>query len=81
MTEPVRPTDALLVRLKSVLEGIGNLQARILLALFYYLILAFFALALRLLSDPLEIKPRHLAGWKKVTPPAGADLDRARRQS
>ena len=81
MTNSLHHRTGVLPGLRLVLEGIGNLQARVLLALFYYLVLAPFALLIRLFSDPLEIKPRHRAGWKKVEPPAGADLERARRQS
>lgn len=48
---------------KRVAWAIGDFQARVLLALFYFLILAPFALILRWKSDPLAIKPQAGTGW------------------
>ena len=42
---------------KRVARKIGNFQARVLLSVFYSLILAPFALAVRWGGDPLAIKP------------------------
>jgi hypothetical protein len=63
-----------------VARRIGDVQARILLGLFYYVILAPFALVLRR-TDPLAIRPGARRGWgprDAVAPPVG---ERARRQS
>jgi hypothetical protein len=63
---------------KRVAKRIGDVQARILLTIFYFLILAPFALVVRWRMDPLAIKTA--AGWrsKEVTP--GTPLERASRQ-
>ena len=55
----------------------GDFQARLLLTLFYFVILAPFALALRWGADPLGLKAA--GGWQPVTR-AGDALERARRQ-
>ena len=63
---------------KRVAKRIGDVQARVLLTIFYFLILAPFALVVRWRMDPLSIKTA--AGWrsKEVTP--GNPLERASRQ-
>jgi len=63
---------------KRVGKKIGDFQARVLLTVFYFVILAPFALGVRLLADPLALKRR--AGWHPVTPPAITPLQRAGRQ-
>jgi hypothetical protein len=47
-----------------VAKQIGDVQARLLLGLFYFLILAAFALVLRRRSDPLALKPGSPQGWQ-----------------
>jgi hypothetical protein len=47
---------------KRVGRKIGDVQARILLTLFYMLIFGPFALVIRFWSDPLRLKTKH-AGW------------------
>lgn len=66
---------------KRVARRIGDLQARILLTVFYYAILGPFALVLRWRSDPLGIKPGGERGWRARPDPRGTPLDQARRQS
>lgn len=66
---------------KRVARRIGDLQARIILTVFYYVVLGPFALVLRARSDPLGIKPGRERGWQRRSEPAGTPLDRARRQS
>lgn len=56
-----RPT--LLERWKRVARKIGDIQARILLTLFYILIVGPFALVIRWRSDPLGIKADRPRGW------------------
>jgi hypothetical protein len=65
---------------KEIARKIGDFQARLLLSLFYFVILSPFALVLRLSADPLAIKPGSPRGWRKKTDPAGAALDQASRQ-
>jgi hypothetical protein len=56
---------------------IGDFQARALLTLFYFVILAPFALVVRWKADPLGLKQS--GGWSPVTR-SGDPRDRARRQ-
>lgn len=55
----------------------GDFQARLLLTFFYFVILAPFALVVRLKADPLGLK--RAGGWLPVTR-TGDPLERARRQ-
>lgn len=66
---------------KRVARRIGDLQARILLTVFYSVVLGPFALALRWRSDPLGIKPGGQRGWRPRSEPSGTPMERARRQS
>ncbi len=45
-------------------KRIGDIQARALLTLFYFVVLAPFALAVRWASDPLAIKSATPRGWR-----------------
>jgi hypothetical protein len=65
---------------KAVARRIGDVQARILLAVFYFVVLAPFALIVRLTSDPLAIRPRTRRGWHARVEPPGTVLERAQRQ-
>lgn len=62
---------------KRVGRKIGDFQARVLLTLFYFVLLAPFAVVVRLKADPLGIKRG--VGWSPVVR-AGDALERARRQ-
>jgi hypothetical protein len=66
---------------KRVAARIGDVQARVLLSIFYFVVLGPFALLLRWRSDPLAIKPGAPTGWRPRSEPAEAPLQRARRQS
>ena len=46
---------------KSVAHKIGDFQARLVLALFYFVVLAPFAMGVKIFSDPLQLKSRR--GW------------------
>jgi hypothetical protein len=63
---------------KRVAKRIGDVQARILLTIFYFLILAPFALVVRWGMDPLAIKTA--AGWRFKEGSSGHPLERASRQ-
>jgi hypothetical protein len=62
---------------KRVGRKIGDFQARVLLTLFYFVLLAPFAIAVRLKADPLGLKRG--GGWLPVVR-TGDPLERARRQ-
>ena len=63
---------------KRVGRRFGDFQARLLLTVFYFLILAPFALVVRFKADPLGLKRG--GGWLIVVVHAGTPLERARRQ-
>jgi hypothetical protein len=63
-----------------VAHRIGDFQARVLLSVFYYVILGPFALVLRR-SDPLGIRPGAAGGWRRREDVARPIAEQARRQS
>jgi hypothetical protein len=65
---------------KRVARRIGDFQARVLLTVFYYVILGPFALVLRR-SDPLGIGRDAAPGWRPREAARGSIADQARRQS
>jgi hypothetical protein len=65
---------------KVIAGRIGDVQARILLAVFYFVVLAPFAILVRLTADPLAIGRRALRGWHQRVDPPGTSLERAQRQ-
>lgn len=65
---------------KPVARKIGDFQARVILLLFYFVILGPFALALRLSSDPLSMRPGAPRGWRPRAIPEGAHAERATKQ-
>lgn len=64
-----------------IAKKIGNFQARVLLAVFYFTVFCPFALIVRWGTDPLAIKSDSPHGWRALDPPEGLPLDRARKQS
>ena len=84
MSEPVNTKRPRMIRSfwewwKRLGKRIGDFQARILLTLFYFLILPPFALAVRLGSDPLALKT-HAPKWYPRNAEEGASMERATRQ-
>jgi hypothetical protein len=67
-------------RWKQVAKKIGDFQARLLLTIFYLLIIGPFALLIRLWGDPLGIKPRSPRGWLPHSERKGAPIERASQQ-
>ncbi len=65
---------------KRVARKIGDFQARVLLTLCYFIVVAPFALAARWGSDPLAIKPGSPRGWRPRPHQQGAPMERAMRQ-
>jgi hypothetical protein len=63
---------------KKIAHKIGNFQARVLLTVFYAVLLLPFGLAARLFSDPLRIKKRP-TGWLNH-PDEPTDMAWARKQ-
>ena len=66
---------------KRVAKKIGDFQARLILGLFYFILLAPFALIVKVATDPLAIKARAQRGWHPTPPPEGPESDRALSQS
>lgn len=85
MVRPARKADsfaaAAWARFKLISRAIGNFQSRVLLTLFYFLILAPFGLGVRLFRDPLRLKFRHCSHWLHRGPERRVDWESARRQS
>ena len=67
-------------RWKRVAHSIGTFQSRVLLTLFYDLILAPFALGVRLLSDPLRLRRQNRSHWLHHVDNPVPGRDGARRQ-
>jgi hypothetical protein len=65
-------------RWKMVAHAIGDLQARLLLSLFYFVVLGPFALGLKAAADPLGI--RSSAAWRPRPAPEADVWLAARRQ-
>jgi hypothetical protein len=65
---------------KRAAKKIGDIQARLLLTFFYFIVLAPFALALRRWSDPLAIKDGAAKGWRARGTDDGSPREQAARQ-
>jgi hypothetical protein len=64
---------------KKLAKKIGDFQARLILTVLYFVIVAPFALIVRFAADPLSIKP-HQEGWRAKTEPKGSPMERALNQ-
>jgi len=71
--------QAIWERWKKFGRKLGDVQARLLLSLLYFTIIAPFALVVRWLCDPLSIKP-HQQGWRAKAEAKGSPMDRALNQ-
>jgi hypothetical protein len=65
---------------KRTARKIGDFQARIILTIFYFLVLAPFSLAIRIGTDPLAIKANSQRGWHLKTNEKGIPMEHATRQ-
>ena len=66
---------------KRIGKKVGDFQARALLTIFYFVILAPFALGMRV-ADPLGLRRTGEPAWRPRPPEAGGDLlTRSRRHS
>lgn len=64
----------------TVARRIGDFQARLLLTVFYFVALGPFAIGLKLLADPLKLRPGGVAGWAARSRGEGDAATLARRQ-
>ena len=63
-----------------VARKIGYVQSQIVLTLVYFVVIAPFALAVRLCSDPLQLRGASSWHWLPQTRQAPVDLDALRQQ-
>ena len=67
-------------RWKWIGKKIGNFQVRLIMTLFYFVVLAPFALLIRLGSDPLGIRASTPRGWRARKDEPINLMEQARRQ-
>lgn len=65
---------------KELAAYIGDFQARLLLTVFYFTVLAPFGLAVRFLADPLDVRRRRATSGWKARKTQEADMRAARQQ-
>jgi len=65
---------------KKIARRIGDFQARVILTVLYFIVIAPFALAVRRLADPLAIKPGSPKGWQPRREAGLAHAQAAARQ-
>lgn len=65
---------------KRIGKKIGDFQARVLLTVFYFVLIAPFALVVRWASDPLALKPASPRGWRPRSAAPPPAVETARRQ-
>lgn len=58
----------------------GNFQARLILGLFYFIVVCPFAAVVRLISKPLRLKILNTSSWRSEEKEQGDIMSRARRQ-
>ncbi len=79
-----KPTISLLRKIwlgwKAFAVKLGNIQARVILTIFYFILLSPFGLGVRFLSDPLGIKRKLLASYWITRAAGESTLEKARRQ-
>ncbi|MEM7008328.1 MAG: hypothetical protein AAF462_04260 [Thermodesulfobacteriota bacterium] len=67
---------------KRIARKIGDFNARLILTLFYFILLFPFAVILKLFTDPLEIKKKEHIGWHNREEDTELSvLEKAERQS
>lgn len=67
---------------KKIALIIGDFNARVILTVFYFVLLCPFAIMLKLFTDPLEIKKKEHVGWHEKKEDADiTPLERAAKQS
>jgi len=68
------------VRWKAIAHKIATFQSRVLLFVFYFLVMAPFAIGMRLASDPLQLRPNARPDWLPRPTHQGDITMTARRQ-
>jgi len=68
-------------RWKVIAHKIGNFQARLILVIFYFVVVPPFALIVKLFKDPLTLHPPQKESLWVEGPVADPSLSAARRQS
>ena len=68
-------------RWKVIARTIGTFQSRVLLNVFYVLVLAPFALAVKWLADPLQLTRHSHSHWRPKETNSDRGWEHARRQS
>jgi hypothetical protein len=68
-------------RWKRIGKKIGEFQSRVILGVFYFVIVCPFAIIVQLTSDPLLIRPKTTKGWQQRNRCGPASIENARRQS
>lgn len=67
---------------KKIARKIGDFNARVILTIFYFILLCPFAVLMKLFTDPLEIKNKEHVGWHdKENNTELSALENAARQS
>ena len=67
-------------RWRAIARFIGTVQARVLLSVFYFVVVPPFALVVRLRRDPLRLRlGEGESGWIERAPPAVSAADAARQ--
>jgi hypothetical protein len=61
-------------------QKIGNFQARVILGLFYFIVLCPFAAVVKFISKPLRLKIAHVSNWLRSEEQSEDIGARARRQ-
>lgn len=59
---------------------IGNFQARLILGLFYFIVICPFAAVVKFISKPLRLKILNTSNWRAEEKEPGEAMSRARRQ-
>jgi hypothetical protein len=75
-----RAVGALWARWQLLARRIADVQARLLLSTFYFVLLAPFALVARAVADPLRLSPRARRGWQPRAADPADPVTLARRQ-
>jgi lipopolysaccharide/colanic/teichoic acid biosynthesis glycosyltransferase len=66
---------------KKIARKIGDFNARVILTIFYFILMLPFALLVRLLTDPLHIKEKSVKRWRMIEKkPDLTPLERAEKQ-
>jgi hypothetical protein len=68
------------MRWQAIAHVIGNFQARVLLTLFYFVVVPPFALVVRVLKDPLTLQPPAGGSLWVDGPASDLSVEHARRQ-